>query len=81
MAESNRGVRLDLAVARLGLVESRSQAESYIRLGRVTVNNRIVTKPGFFVRDLSQIKLNQDEQFRFYWQGRIGCRLVNGWVY
>ena len=55
MAESNRGVRLDLAVARLGLVESRSQAESYIRLGRVTVNNRIVTKPGFFVRDLSQI--------------------------
>ena len=63
MAESNRGVRLDLAVARLGLVESRSQAESYIRLGRVTVNNRIVTKPGFFVRDLSQIKLNQDEQF------------------
>ena len=63
MVESNRGIRLDLAVARLGLVESRSQAESYIRLGRVTVNNRIVTKPGFFVRDLSQIKLNQDEQF------------------
>ena len=63
MAESNRGIRLDLAVTRLGLVESRSQAESYIRLGRVTVNNRIVTKPGFFVRDLSQIKLNQDEQF------------------
>lgn len=63
MAENNRGIRLDLAVTRLGLVESRSQAESYIRLGRVTVNNRIVTKPGFFVRDLSQIKLNQDEQF------------------
>ena len=63
MAESNRGIRLDLAVTRLGLVESRSQAESYIRLGRVTVNNRIVTKPGFFVRDLSRIKLNQDEQF------------------
>ena len=60
---AGRGVRLDQALAGLGLVASRSQAESYIRLGKVTVNGRTVTKPGFFVRDVSQIKLNQDEQF------------------
>lgn len=59
----NRGVRLDQALAGLGLVASRSQAESYIRLGKVTVNGKTVTKPGFFVRDINQIKLNQDEQF------------------
>lgn len=60
---ASRGVRLDQALAGLGLVASRSQAESYIRLGKVTVNGRTVTKPGFFVRDVNQIKLNQDEQF------------------
>lgn len=60
---ASRGVRLDQALAGLGLVASRSQAESYIRLGKVTVNGRTVTKPGFFVRDINQIKLNQDEQF------------------
>ena len=60
---ANRGVRLDQALAGLGLVASRSQAESYIRLGKVTVNGKTVTKPGFFVRDINQIKLNQDEQF------------------
>lgn len=56
-------VRLDQAVTRLGLVASRSQAESYIRLGKVTVDGRVITKPGFFVKYLSAIKLHQDEQF------------------
>ena len=59
----SRGVRLDQALAKLGLVASRSQAESYIRLGRVTVAGRSVTKPGYFVRDLTTVRLNQDEQF------------------
>lgn len=56
-------MRLDQAVTRLGLVASRSQAESYIRLGKVTVGDRTITKPGFFVKDLSIVKLHQDEQF------------------
>lgn len=60
---NDRGVRLDQAVYRLGLVASRSQAESYIRLGKVTVAGRPVTKPGFFVKNPADIKLNQDEQF------------------
>ena len=63
MSDSNRTeMRLDQAVYRLGLVASRSQAESYIRMGKVTVGGR-VSKPGYFVRDLATVKLHQDEQF------------------
>ena len=61
--QPNRGRRLDQAVFQLGLVASRSQAESYIRLGKVTVAGRVVTKPGFFVKDLAAVQLHQDEQF------------------
>lgn len=57
------GMRLDQAVAMRGLTASRSQAESYIRLGKVEVNGRVVTKPGYFIRPTDRIKLNQDEQF------------------
>ncbi|MDO4271834.1 MAG: TlyA family RNA methyltransferase [Candidatus Saccharibacteria bacterium] len=60
---TSRGVRLDQAVYQLGLVASRSQAESYIKLGKVTVAGRTVTKPGFFVRNIADISLHQDEQF------------------
>lgn len=60
---SSQEMRLDQAVYRLGLVASRSQAESYIRMGKVSVGGRVISKPGYFVKDLSQIKLNQGEQF------------------
>lgn len=39
------------------IVETRSQAESYIRLGQVKVNGRIVKKPGYFVGENSDIEL------------------------
>lgn len=63
MSKPADATRLDQTVARLGLTASRSQAESYIRLGRVTVNGRIITKPGYFARPTDKIRLNQDEQF------------------
>lgn len=40
------------------LVTTRSQAESWIRLGKVTVNGRLVTKPGLFVTPEADIKLD-----------------------
>lgn len=55
--------RLDQELVRRGLVASRSQAESYIRLGKVSVDGRTITKPGFFVSETTEIKLDQDEQF------------------
>lgn len=63
MTELAKVERLDRALFARGLVASRSQAESYIRLGKVTVDGRIVTKAGFFVRPTSSIVLHQSEQF------------------
>ena len=65
--------RLDNLVVRLGLTPTRSQAESYIKLGQVTVNGQVITKPGNFVADTSQIKLNADEQY----VSRAGLKLAS----
>lgn len=43
--------RLDVALARRGLVQSRSQAESYIKLGKVKVNGKVMSKTGTLVSD------------------------------
>ncbi len=55
--------RLDRAVVMRGLVPTRSQAESYIRLGNVLVNGAIVRKPGFLVADEHKIVLTATEQY------------------
>lgn len=55
--------RLDQAVVALGLVSTRSQAESYIKLGEVKVNGSIVTKPGYLVDDEHKIVLTAKEQY------------------
>lgn len=55
--------RLDQKLVELGLVASRSQAESYIKLGDVKVDGRFVTKPGFLVSDETDIKLTAKEQY------------------
>jgi len=55
--------RLDQALARQGMVATRSQAESYIKLGKVKVNGKLVSKPGALVGDKDQLELVQDEQY------------------
>ena len=70
---AGQGVRLDKALVQLGLVTTRSQAESYIRLGRVKVAGRLITKPGYFVHDLSLVELDQPEQF----VSRAGLKLAS----
>ena len=65
--------RLDhLAVAR-GVIATRSQAESWIRLGKVTVNGKVVTKPGTFVDDTSTIALTATERY----VSRAGLKLAS----
>lgn len=65
--------RLDhLAVAR-GVIATRSQAESWIRLGKVTVNGKVVTKPGTFVDDTSTIALTGTERY----VSRAGLKLAS----
>jgi 23S rRNA (cytidine1920-2'-O)/16S rRNA (cytidine1409-2'-O)-methyltransferase len=65
--------RLDTTLTNRGLVTSRSQAESYIKLGLVMVNGQIITKPGFFVAENSKIILKQTEQY----VSRAGLKLAS----
>lgn len=66
-------VRLDGELTKRGLAPTRSQAESWIRLGKVTVDGKAVTKPGFFVNENADIKLAVSEQY----VSRAGLKLAS----
>ena len=55
--------RLDQALVQLGLVSTRSQAESYIKLAQINVNGKIVTKPGTLVREDDVVKISTIQQY------------------
>ncbi len=65
--------RLDQAMLRVGLVTSRSQAESWIKLGRVRVDGTQIVKPGHFVSGTAQIELEADERY----VSRAGLKLAS----
>lgn len=65
--------RLDQAVLKHGFVSTRSQAESYIRLGEVKVNGRAITKPGFLVAETDRVELLAKEQY----VSRAGLKLAS----
>ncbi|HSW80498.1 MAG TPA: TlyA family RNA methyltransferase [Candidatus Saccharimonadales bacterium] len=56
-------MRLDQAMVVQGLVSTRSQAESYIKLGDVQIDGNVVVKPGHFVAETTKIKLTASEQY------------------
>jgi 23S rRNA (cytidine1920-2'-O)/16S rRNA (cytidine1409-2'-O)-methyltransferase len=53
--------RLDRELTNRGLVSSRSQAENYIKLGVVSVNKKVVIKPGFAVTEQDVIQLVSEQ--------------------
>ena len=65
--------RLDITLAQRKLASSRSQAESWIKLGKVTVDGRVVMKPGHFVGDNAEIKLLSEAQY----VSRAGLKLAS----
>ncbi len=65
--------RLDAELTARGFVPTRSQAESWIKMGKVTVDGKSITKPGHFVHGASEIKLNTDEQY----VSRAGLKLAS----
>lgn len=66
-------LRLDQSLVQKSIVSTRSQAESYIKLGQVKVNQEVVTKPGFLVGDSDEIKLTATEQY----VSRAGLKLAS----
>jgi 23S rRNA (cytidine1920-2'-O)/16S rRNA (cytidine1409-2'-O)-methyltransferase len=65
--------RLDQELTRRGLVSTRSQAESFIRMGSVTVNGQVITKPGYKVGTTDKLHLTAKEQF----VSRAGLKLAS----
>lgn len=55
--------RLDVELAARRLVSSRSQAESYIRLGKVKVNGKVINKSGVMVGGADVLEVLAEEQF------------------
>lgn len=65
--------RLDIELAKRGLVVSRSQAESVIKLGQVKVNTKVITKPGFLVSESDKIQIAPGESY----VSRAGLKLAS----
>lgn len=65
--------RLDIEMTRRGLTSTRSQAESLIKLGKVSVNGKPVTKPGFFASPTAEIQLKQEGSY----VSRAGLKLAS----
>ena len=55
--------RLDVALTRRKLASSRSQSENWIKLGKVTVNDQVIMKPGHFVGPDADIKMLAEVQY------------------
>jgi 23S rRNA (cytidine1920-2'-O)/16S rRNA (cytidine1409-2'-O)-methyltransferase len=64
--------RLDHLMVARELVQTRSQAESYIRLGVVKVDGKVQTKPGYFVDEASKVGLHSDQ-----YVSRAGLKLAS----
>ena len=65
--------RLDQLITMKKLVPTRSQAESFIKLGMVRVNGTILTKPGVLVSEEADVKLTAKEQY----VSRAGLKLAS----
>lgn len=65
--------RLDIELARRGLATSRSQAESWIKLGKVTVDGKPASKPGQFVAETADLRLTAEERY----VSRAGLKLAS----
>ena len=65
--------RLDAALVQSGQSPTRSQAESVIRLGEVTVNGSVVTKPGHFVGPNDTVRLADKQRY----VSRAGLKLAS----
>jgi len=64
--------RLDHLMVARELVTTRSQAESYIRLGVVKVDGKVQTKPGYFIDENAKIGLHSDQ-----YVSRAGLKLAS----
>lgn len=65
--------RLDQALVAQGLVTTRSQAESFVKLGEVQVNGEVVRKAGFLVAETDVLQMSRTERY----VSRAGLKLAS----
>lgn len=65
--------RLDQLLVLKGIVSSRSQAESWIGLGKITVDGKVARKSGQFVNERAELELTATEQY----VSRAGLKLAS----
>jgi 23S rRNA (cytidine1920-2'-O)/16S rRNA (cytidine1409-2'-O)-methyltransferase len=65
--------RLDQYLVSNDLVSTRSQAESFVRLGKVRVNGQVVQKPGFFIGEAHKVEFIAEQQY----VSRAGLKLAS----
>ncbi len=65
--------RLDQLLVQKRLVDTRSQAESWIKLGKVLVNGKVNLKPGYFLSADANVELKAEEKY----VSRAGLKLAS----
>jgi 23S rRNA (cytidine1920-2'-O)/16S rRNA (cytidine1409-2'-O)-methyltransferase len=65
--------RLDQLLVQKRLVDTRSQAESWIKLGKVLVDGKVNSKPGYFLSADAKVELKAEEKY----VSRAGLKLAS----
>lgn len=65
--------RLDQLLVAKRLVDTRSQAESWVKLGKVLVDGKVNTKPGYFLSADARVQLKAEEKY----VSRAGLKLAS----
>lgn len=75
MLGGRKALRLDLLLLKKGFVKSRSQAADLIKLGRVSIDGSVCTKPGKLVEENAQVSILNERMY----VGRGGEKLEGAW--
>lgn len=65
--------RLDIEMTARNLTPTRSQAESWIKMGKVKVDGKVIIKPGHFVRPDAVVTMTDEQQY----VSRAGLKLAS----
>lgn len=65
--------RLDIALVKRKITQTRSQAENIIRLGEVRIEGKVINKPGYFVKDSANITITAEDHY----VSRAGLKLAS----
>lgn len=63
MADASLKIRLDALIFKRGFAPTLNKSTAFIMEGKVTVDGKIITKPGFVVKESSEISIKESAEF------------------